>query len=113
MLAEFTATWRQRHAQLMLNHKAINSPWVGALASFAVEEPGDVEHLFKQMREAGHEGLVLKRVDSVYSRDRSADWLKKKPLDTTAMRLIDVTGHEKRGANSLICKDTAGQVTHN
>src|SRR3546814_21002245 len=63
MLAEFTATWRQRHAQLMLNHKAINSPWVGALASFAVEEPGDVEPLFRQVREAGHEGLVLKRVD--------------------------------------------------
>jgi ATP-dependent DNA ligase len=110
LVARCEETWRTRHARLMLNNRSANLPWVGALEAFPVKDAAEVKALADHVQGHGHEGLVLKRGDSLYSRDRSPDWLKVKPIDTTDMRLIDVLGNEKRGATKLICQDRSGPV---
>lgn len=102
------APWRARHEQLMLNHKAIVSPWLGALKGFRLRGEAEVLRHFEVMRAHNHEGVVLKRPDAPYARQRNKDWLRIKGEDYTDMRLIDIHGTDKRGATRLVCRDPAG-----
>ena len=99
------ATYKQRHAQLMANHLAAPSPWVGALKAFPVANEQAAKDLFGRVRSEHHEGIVLKRADSLYRRDRTDDWYRMKPYDTEDMRLVDIEGSDERGARRLVCRD--------
>lgn len=44
--------------------------------------------LFKQMRDSGYEGLILKPLDSMYSYKRSKDWIKVKEMFTDEFKVV-------------------------
>ncbi len=69
------------------------APW------FVVSEAEEVEKLFRESRELGYEGLMLKDPDSVYTPGRrGAKWMKlKRELDTVDAVVVAVEyGHGKR-----------------
>lgn len=99
------ATRRQRKAQLAINYHAAPSPWVGLLESFNVHDHRGAQALFDNVRRHHHEGIVLKRADSLYRRARNDDWLRMKPSETVDMKLTDIEGTEKSGAKRLVCRD--------
>lgn len=105
-----TATLAQRRAQLLINHHAVRSPWLGALALFDIPDELAARMLFAEMRKHHYEGIVLKRRASLYRRARNDDWLRMKPHDTTDMTLIDIEGNDKTGARRLVCRDISGPV---
>lgn len=99
------STRRQRKAQLGMNYLAAPSPWVGLLESFTIHDDVMAGQLFQRVRKHHHEGIVLKRADSLYRRARNDDWLRMKPCETVDMKLTDIEGNDKAGARRLVCRD--------
>lgn len=60
---------------------AIGAPWVQPVAQFRVADEAALRALLKKTVQAGGEGLVLHRADSLYRGERSDDLLKLKPHD--------------------------------
>ena len=99
------ATWKQRQAQLTMNYQAAPSPWVGVLGSWRVADDRAAQTLFNKMRAHYYEGIVLKRTDARYTRQRNGDWLRLKPYECTDMKLVDIEGTPEKGAQRLVCRD--------
>ena len=68
-------------------------------------ETHNLKLAFEQALRAGHEGIVAKRMDSLYEWKRSKNWLKMKQLNTYDGRIVAI--HEGEGK----FKGMAGSIT--
>ncbi|MGC8586353.1 MAG: non-homologous end-joining DNA ligase [Candidatus Micrarchaeia archaeon] len=58
--------------------------------------------LFSRARRKGLEGVMAKRLDSIYVQERSKDWLKIKSLNTIDAIVLGYTSTEKEALSALI-----------
>lgn len=88
---------RQRTIQTMLrpSEKIMQTP--GRL----VKDEADLLQLFKQTRDAGYEGLILKPLDAKYSFKRSRDWIKVKEMATGEYKVVSFFEGKGKYAGSL------------
>lgn len=60
----------------------------------------------------GYEGVVLKDPDSIYKFDRTADWLKVKPVDECDLAIYDIEEGKGRLAGTVGALNLYGTVKH-
>jgi hypothetical protein len=69
------------------------SPYIGILQPRMSPGPGWMRSLARIVWEAGLEGIVFKYPDSLYRRERNADWLRLKKTATVDGTIVDVLQH--------------------
>ena len=80
---------------------AIGAPWVQAVAQARVSSDAELRALLDRTVRAGGEGLMLRRGDSPYAGERSADMLKLKPHDDAEARVVAHLPGRGRNAGRL------------
>jgi DNA ligase-1 len=58
--------------------------------SYVLRNMEEIEHLFKEVREKGGEGVMLKSPDANYEWKRSRTWLKLKSMYSTTLEVVDI-----------------------
>lgn len=82
-----------------------------------IKNPVDLEVYYNYALKTGHEGLILKQLDSPYESGSSKYWLKLKPKDTIDLRIIgfDEGVGRLEGSLGAICglgEDSKGTAIH-
>jgi hypothetical protein len=81
---------RINYMRKILHNKKHASPYLLFDAPVGVGTVNEVEHLYKQALEQGHEGLVIKTQNHYYRHARSYDWMRMVPYLTLDLPVIDV-----------------------
>lgn len=81
---------RIHYMRKILHSKKYASPYLLFDAPVGVGTVNEVEHLYKQALEQGHEGLVIKTPNHYYRHARSYDWMRMVPYLTLDLPVIDV-----------------------
>lgn len=64
------------------------TPMLTQVVRFELDEEADAWELYRQARELGHEGLILKVKGSLYIPGKNNDWIKVKPEETLDLPII-------------------------
>jgi len=87
-LPDAPGTFEQRLRLLQVVVHALNRPWVEGVAQERVADEAGLQVLLQRTLAAGGEGLVLRRGDAAYRRERSDALLKLKAHDDAEARVV-------------------------
>lgn len=96
----------------LLEEKLSGLTYVKLLEYQMVRTDEEILAVMDEFVKEGFEGVVLKDPDSVYKFDRTADWLKVKPVDECDLEIYDAEEGKGRLAGTLGALRIFGVVTH-
>lgn len=85
----------QQQINLVNLHEGFSLQMLRTVERFHLDEEADAWELYRQARELGHEGLILKVKGSLYIPGKNNDWIKVKPEETKDLQVVDVYPGEK------------------
>lgn len=75
-----------------------------------IKNPTDLRTYFDAVIKAGHEGLIVKALNSTYEPGKSSQWLKIKPYDTMDLTIVDCIEGLGKYAGMLGCFVCEGKL---